>query len=336
MPDILDVLAYPFMQRALIAAVLSGLLAPAVGMYVVQRRLSLLGDGLGHVAIAGVGLALVTGWTPFPVAVAVCVLGAVAIEALRGTGKAPGDTGLAILFYGGLALGILLAGVANRGTAALSQYLFGSLTTVSGSDVLVLAVLCVTGVALTLLLAPQLFSVCADEEYARTQGLPVRALNMLIVALAAITVSASMRTVGVLLVSALMVVPVAAASNIATGFRATLLTALGIGVAVAAFGTLGSVALDTPSGATIVVLAVAVFVLTAALGGAIRHRHRPPAEEPELPTFTPHIPAEADATHPPETLEGMPGTTAVLHGDHVDYLLHGHRHAPHGDHWDEH
>ena len=109
-------------------------MAPAIGTYIVQRRLSLLGDGLGHVAIAGVGLALITGQAPIPVAVVVCVAGAVLVETLRQFGKASGDVGLAILFYGGLAAGVLMSGIAGAGAAALSGYLFGSLTTVTRSD----------------------------------------------------------------------------------------------------------------------------------------------------------------------------------------------------------
>ena len=96
----IEILSYPFMQRALIAALLTGLIAPAIGTYVVQRRLSLLGDGLGHVALAGVGLALLTGTAPIPLAVAACVAGAVIVEVLRQRGKATGDVGLAVLFYG--------------------------------------------------------------------------------------------------------------------------------------------------------------------------------------------------------------------------------------------
>ena len=116
----IELFSYPFMQRALLAALLTGLIAPAIGTYIVQRRLSLLGDGLGHVAIAGVGLALLTGQAPIPVAVVVCVAGAVAVELLRQRGKATGDVGLAILFYGGLAAGVLMSGIAGQGAGALS------------------------------------------------------------------------------------------------------------------------------------------------------------------------------------------------------------------------
>ncbi|MDR2620313.1 MAG: metal ABC transporter permease [Propionibacteriaceae bacterium] len=326
-----EILSHPFMQRALIAAALSGLLAPAVGMYIVQRRLSLLGDGLGHVAIVGIGLALLTGAAPLPVAAAVCILGALTVEWLRQSGKASSDTGLAILFYGGLAGGILLAGLAGRGTAALSQYLFGSLLTVTPTDIWLLGVLTAFGVGISLALAPQFFSVCADEGYARTQGLPVGLLNTLMIVSAALTVTVSLRTVGVLLVSALMVVPVAAASNLLTGFRATLSGAIVLGLLVSTSGTVVSALADTPSGATIVVLAIAVFLLSSLIG---RRRRRVPLSDPELPTLHAHIPAEphADAALAMDT----EAVAAVLHGDHVDYLHGGHRHAPHGDHFDEH
>ena len=116
----IEILSYPFMQRALLAALLTGIIAPAIGTYIVQRRLSLLGDGLGHVAIAGVGLALMTGQAPVPWAVAVCVAGAVTVEILRQQGKATGDVGLAILFYGGLAAGVLMSGIAGGSGGAVA------------------------------------------------------------------------------------------------------------------------------------------------------------------------------------------------------------------------
>src|SRR5215207_160028 len=202
------------MQRALLAALLTGLMAPAIGTYIVQRRLSLLGDGLGHVAIAGVGLALITGQAPIPVAVVVCVAGAVIVETLRQLGKASGDVGLAA--------GVLMSGIAGSGAAALSGYLFGSLTTVTRGDLIMVGVLALGVLVPAVGLAPQLFAVCTDEDFARVQGLQVRFYNIMIVALAAITVTLAMRTVGLLLVSALMVVPVAAASNLVRGFYAAL------------------------------------------------------------------------------------------------------------------
>lgn len=318
------------MLRALIAAIMTGLMAPAVGTYIVQRRLSMLGDGLGHVAIAGVGLALMTGQAPVPIAVVVCVAGAVIIEWLRQSGRASGDVGLAILFYGGLAAGVLMAGMAGRGAGSLSSYLFGSLTSVSTSDLIVVAVMAAVVLFLAIGLSPQLFAVTADEDFARTQGLPTRALNMLIVIMAAITVAVSMRTVGLLLVSAMMVVPVATSQNLVQGFRRTLTLAMALGLIVAVGGVTASYYLDSASGATIVVLSIVLFALSLPISAAMHRRRQATGsfveeDEPVYERAEPH-PDMAEAHQ----------HTAILHGDHVDYLHDGHRHAPHGDHFDEH
>jgi len=333
---VIEVLGLPFMQRALLAALLTGLVAPAVGTYIVQRRLSLLGDGLGHVAIAGVGLALLTGQAPIPVAVAVAVAGAVAVELLRQRGKATGDVGLAILFYGGLAAGVLMSGIAGAGAGALSQYLFGSLTTVTAGELVVIGGLALVVLTLTVGLAPQLFAVCSDEEFARTQGLRVGLYNVLIVVLAAITVTTAMRTVGLLLVSALMVIPVATARNLVSGFFAGLGTAMALGAVVAVGGAAGSFYADAAPGALIVVLAIAVFALSwpASLLPARRRRVAPVlpelVEDDAAPL--PHVPTEQHPHRHGETC----GHLSVRHGDHTDYVHEGHRHAAHADHYDEH
>ena len=333
-----ELLSFPFMQRALLAALLTGLIAPAIGVYVVQRRLSLLGDGLGHVAIAGVGLALLTGSAPIPVAVTVCIAGAVAVELLRQRGKATGDVGLAILFYGGLAAGVLMSGIAGAGAGALSQYLFGSLTTVTEADVWLVAILAVVVLVPAIGLAPQLFAVSTDEQHARTLGLPVRFYNVLIVVLAAVTVSLAMRTVGLLLVSALMVVPVAAAQNLVRGFFATLACSMLVGVVAAVGGATGSYFADTAPGALIVVLAIGIFALSWPVS-ALRARRRAVPEVPLDPaaaleeSTSRHVVAEDE--HPHRHDDGC-GHRALRHGDHTDYVHQGHRHAAHADHYDEH
>lgn len=275
----IEILQFPFMQRALIAALLTGLMAPAIGTYIVQRRLSLLGDGLGHVAIAGVGLALLTGQAPIPVAVVVCVLGAIVVELLRQQGKATGDVGLAILFYGGLATGVLMAGIAGAGAGALSQYLFGSLTSITVEDLIIVGVLAVLVLVPTIGLAPQLFTVTSDEEFARVQGLRVRLYNLVIVIVAAITVTLAMRTVGLLLVSALMVIPVAAAQQLSRSFALTFGLAVGIGVTVTLTGTAASYYVDVPSGATIVLLAIGLFVIFTALAAPLAKKRARAAAE---------------------------------------------------------
>ena len=267
-------LSFQFMQLAMLSALLVGLAAPAVGVFLVQRRLALMGDGLGHVALTGVALGFLLGTAPVLTAVVVATIGAVVVELVRQQGRTSGDVALALMFYGGIAGGVLLISLSEGGTNAnLLSYLFGSLTAVSPGDAVVIAVLA-GGLLLTLaVVGRQLFAVCHDEEHAKVMGLPVQALNLLLAVMAALTVTVGMRVVGLLLVSALMVVPVATAQQLVRGFRATVAVSLGVGVVSAVGGVLGSYYADTPPGALIVVLAMAGFVL-AALAGAVTRRTR--------------------------------------------------------------
>jgi zinc transport system permease protein len=275
---VIELLSAPFMLRALLAAAVTGLAAPTIGTYLVQRRLALLGDGLGHVAVTGVALGLLTGTSPTWFAVAVAVLGAVAIETIRERGHTQGDVALALLFYGGLAGGVLITGLAAQSASTLQSYLFGSILTVSYADLLTASVLAAGVVTLCLGLAPQLFAVSQDPEFARVSGLRVRAYNLLVAVLAAITVTVAMRTVGLLLVSALMVVPVATSQQLTRSFRATLGLAMGLGLVASLGGLLLAAYLsygfdaDVAPGATIVLLALAGFALTWPVGAWLRSR----------------------------------------------------------------
>ncbi|ATW48441.1 metal ABC transporter permease [Streptomyces xantholiticus] len=270
---ILEMLDSPFMQRALLAALLVGITAPAVGIYLVQRRQALMGDGIGHVAMTGVGLGFLMSTNPIWMATLVSVLGAVLMELIRTYGRTRGDIALAMLFYGGMAGGVLLIELSDTGsTANLTTYLFGSLSTVSEQDVIAIVLLAAFVVLVSLGLRRQLFAVSQDEEFARVTGLPVRALNLLVAVTAAVTVSVAMRVVGLLLVSALMVVPVAAAQQISRSFKATYALSVAIGVAVALAGTTTSYYQDVPPGATIVMLAIAVFVVLTALATPLARR----------------------------------------------------------------
>jgi len=331
----MSLLTYEFMQRALLAALVTGLAAPAVGTYLVQRRLALLGDGLGHVAVTGVALGVLTGQAPMLTAVVVAVIGALAIELIRARGRTSGDVALALLFYGGIAGGVLLIGMAGESPANLQNYLFGSIITVSSGDLVTVTALALVVVALALGLAPQLFAVCQDEEFARVQGLDVRVYSVLLSVMAAATVTVAMRTVGLLLVSALMVIPAATAQQLFRGFRVTLLAAMGLGTLASLGGVTTSFYVDVAPGATIVVLALAGFVATWPVGAALRRRHRirAPFEDPD--PFASQAPHTTTGAHPHEHGEHC-GHPAVTHGDHVDYVHDGHRHAPHGDHYDEH
>lgn len=269
----MTVLSYDFMQRALVAALLVGLAAPAVGTFLVQRRLALMGDGIGHVALTGVALGFLLGVAPLITAMFAAVAGAVAIELIRARGRTGGDVALALLFYGGIAGGVLLIGLSSGGTSGtLLSYLFGSLTSVSPGDLTVIAVL--AGAVLVLLagFGREMFAVCHDEEYARASGLPVRALTLMLAATAALTVTVAMRVVGLLLVSALMVVPVATAQQLTRSFRTTLLASLGLGVAVSVAGVLVAFQADVAPGASIVVLALGGFAVAVGMGALLRRR----------------------------------------------------------------
>ena len=338
----MSILQYDFMIRALLAALFTGLAAPAVGTYLVQRRLALMGDGIGHIAVTGVALGLLTGTSPTITAVIVAVLGAVVIEIIREQGRANGDVALALLFYGGIAGGVLLTGIAGQGAAALQSYLFGSIASISAADVGVTIGLAATVITVAVGLSPQLFAVAQDQEFARVAGLNVRFYNVLVAVMAAVTVTVAMRTVGLLLVSALMVVPVATAQQVSRGFRSTLLLAMGLGTLASVGGlvlsALVSAEVDVAPGATIVLVALAGFVLAWPVGVAVRRRQRltAPFARTELVAdvgAADHL--EAPELHDHQHHEHC-GHPAVPHGDHVDYVHDGHRHAPHGSHYDEH
>jgi zinc transport system permease protein len=331
-----DLLLAPFMIRAVIAACVTGLAAPGVGTYLVQRRLSLMGDGIGHITVTGVALGLLTGTSPTFTAVVVAVIGALLIELIRASGKASGDLALALLFYGGIAGGLVLVQLAGNGAFALQGYLFGSITTISYDDVIVSVVLAGIVVVVSLALMPQLFAVSHDEEFARASGVRVWFYNSLMSVLAAVTVSVAMRTVGLLLVSALMIIPVATSQQFARSFRTTMLGAMVSGLLAALVGVVVSAFLNVPPGATIVLVALAGFVATSPVGFLLQRRRR--AQVPfDAAVLQPH--AEADESHPHVHGPNC-GHLAVEHGDHVDYVHDGHRHAVHvtgeGPHYDEH
>jgi zinc transport system permease protein len=273
-------LSYEFMQRALIAAVIVGMISPLIGVFLVQRRLALLGDGMGHVAIAGVGLAFLTGTEPVITALFVSILGALILELVRHKSRSAGDLALALIFYGGIAGGVLLTSLAGgKASTALNQYLFGSLSTVSTQDFVALGAAAVVLVVILLRYGNQIFAMSLDGETARVQGIRVTAMSVLLTSMAAVTVVVGMRTVGLLLVSAIMIVPVAAAQQLTHSFKTTGLLASAIGMLSATGGLTISFYVDVPPGPTIVLLALAIFVVLALTTNSLHLRHRNEIQE---------------------------------------------------------
>ena len=271
----MSILSYDFMQRALIAAALVGLLAPLIGVFLVQRRLALLGDGMGHVALTGVGLAFLLGTAPIPTAMLAAALGAFLIEFIRYRSRTAGDVALALLFYGGIAGGVLFASLApGKGTASLNAYLFGSLSTVASGDVVALLALCLLVIALLAAFGREMFVMSLDVDLAAVQGIRVRMMSTLLAVLAAVVVVVGMRVVGLLLVSAIMIVPVAAAQQVTRSFRATATVAVLLGLIASVSGLVTSFVVEVPPGPTIVLEALALFAILALIAVPVRRRRR--------------------------------------------------------------
>ena len=231
----MSVLSYDFMQRALVAAALVGLVAPLIGVFLVQRRLALLGDGMGHVALAGVGIAFLLGTAPVPTALVAAAVGAVVIELIRSRSRTAGDLALALIFYGGIAGGVFFTSLAGgRSSTALNQYLFGSLSTVATSDIGWLVAVSLVVLAVMAVFGRELFVMALDPDVARTQGIRTVAMSMLLTVMAALTVVIGMRTVGLLLVSAIMIVPIAAAQQLTRSFRTTAVASRSFGTSTRA------------------------------------------------------------------------------------------------------
>jgi zinc transport system permease protein len=260
-----------YMRLALIAGLVVGACAPLIGTFLVEKRMSLMGDGLGHLAFAGVAIGLLFNVWPIWTALVAAVLGAVVVEWLRSHGRASGDLALALSFYGGIALAVVLASRAPAGTSVnVLPYLFGSILTVTASDVRVVVGLGLVIVATLLITGRALFAIVLDEESARVAGLPVDALNTLLAALTAVTIVAAMRVVGVLLVAALMVLPVATSRLLARSFRSTLVGAVIVGVSSVVLGLAAARLWNIAPGGSIVLTTVVIFAIVGSFGAVTR------------------------------------------------------------------
>lgn len=261
----LDIFHYSFMIRALEAGIAIGIIAPLIGMFLVVRRYSLLADTLAHTSLAGVAIGLLFRINPVISAIVLSVIASLGIEQLRASRRVFSESVLALFLSGSLAVAVVILSLAKGFNAGLFGYLFGSISTVSQTDVWVIVALGILVFLNVVLLYKELFFISFDEELAQASGLPVRRLNFAIVLLAAVTVALSIRIVGVLLIGALMVIPVISAIQYGRGFRATLILSVVFSLLSVLVGLFTSYYFNLASGGAIVLVALIIFLLSLAV-----------------------------------------------------------------------
>lgn len=262
----MELFEYDFMRRAFMAGILVGFLAPVIGTFLVLRRYTRLADTLAHVSLAGVAFGLLSGLNPVASAVVVSVGMAVGIEGLRSRSRIVSESALALFLWGGLALAVVMISLAKGFNADLFSYLFGSIATVSTNDLKLISAVGGSVAIIMGLCYRQMFMVAYDEEIAKVGGVPAQVFNLLLVILAALAISISIRVVGILLIGALMVVPVMAAMQIARSFKGVLVYAVCISLASVIMGLITSYYFDLASGGTIVLIAIVFFIITLITG----------------------------------------------------------------------
>ena len=258
----LEMFEYDFMQRAFIAGLFIATLASISGTFIVLKRYSLMSETLAHSALVGVAVGLVAGYNPLWIAVIVAVLSSWLIEYLRSSFALYSDAILSIILSGSLALAVIIVSLGGAFNNSLFSYLFGSILSVSREDVITIIIFGSLSLGLLLLFAKELYFITYDEEVAQTSGIKVKLLNFLLVTVVAIIIALSIRVVGSLLIGALMVIPTAAALQYRVGFKNTLLFSLFFALFSVLFGMSLSFYFSLPSGATIVMSVIALFVIS--------------------------------------------------------------------------
>ena len=257
----LEMLDYPFMQRALIAGLIIAVLASLSGSFIVLRRYSLLSETLAHVSLVGVAIGLLFGIAPLWMAVAASLVASWLIEYLRSVHGLYSDSVLAIFLSGSLALAIVIVSMAGSFNASLFSYLFGSILSVSNEDLWVMGAFGTVGMGLLLAFFKELYFIAFDEEVARASGIRVALLNFMLVSVIAVIIAISIRVVGTLLIGALMVIPPVAAIRFGMGFYPTTLLSVLIALISVVAGLSLSYLLSLPSGAAIVLCLLIFFII---------------------------------------------------------------------------
>lgn len=255
----LEMFQYAFMQKAFLVGILLAVIVPLIGVVVVLKRLSMIGDALSHTSLAGVALGLLLGIDPIIGAVVVCVVAAFSIEAIRKRLPRYAEISISIIMSVGIGLASVLTGFIEDG-AAFNSFLFGSIVAITDTEVILVIVVSVIVVATFLLLYKELMFITFDEQGAVLAGLPVRKINFIITLLTAITVSVAARSVGALIVSSLMVIPVACAMQVANSYKKTVIFAVLFGVIFTVAGLVLSYYFNLKPGGTIVLTGVVVLI----------------------------------------------------------------------------
>jgi len=257
-----EIFEFEFMQRAFIAGLFIATLASISGTFIVLKRYSLMSETLAHSALVGVAVGLVAGYNPLWSAVIIAILSSWLIEYLRSSFSLYSDAILSIILSGSLALAVIIVSLGGAFNNSLFSYLFGSILSVSNEDVITIVSFGSVSLALLLLFSKELYFITYDEEVAQTSGIKVKMLNFLLVTVVAIIIALSIRVVGSLLIGALMVIPTAAALQYRVGFRDTMLFSLFFALFSVIFGMTLSFYFSLPSGATIVLSVISIFVLS--------------------------------------------------------------------------
>ena len=304
MPEVLE---FDFMRRAILAAALVGAVAPAFGVFLVLRRLSLIADSLSHVALAGVAIGLLTKLYPPYIALAATSTAAVSIEELRARRMLPGDAALAVFLYGALAVAVVIISIAGGFNSNLFSYLFGSILTVSESDLLLIAGLAVVVTIFLFIFSSELAQSAFDTDLARINGVRVHWLNIGLALITGATITLAMRVVGVLLIGALIVVPVLVALRLSSGLARTVVVASMVGVVTAVSGMVISFYADIAPGGSVVLTGIGLLVLVE-IAHFVRSRSRRSvtAQRPHSHDHTVH--AHAAGQGGSKSLSGAAGT----------------------------
>jgi zinc transport system permease protein len=261
----LGLLGSIFVQRALIAGVMSAIIAGTIGAFLVQRRLSLLADSLSHTSFGGIALGLYLGVNPLISALAVSLLGAATLSELRRRTTLSGDAMTAVVFSSGLALGVIIVSLGQGFTANVFGFLFGSILLIGSEDLMITTLILLTVLVVIVLYYKELVYMIFDEDSARASGIPVAALDYLLIGLASAAVVGSIRAVGVLLISALIVMPNLAAAAVAQSFRESIFIAQAFAIISVLAGILVSFYLNLAGGAAIALTAILIFAGTVTL-----------------------------------------------------------------------